>query len=146
MLSIHVAPSVGAFGSAALQSSLHKRSFCLSVSGWIAPSAEGAVTCATFPHSPVCGRTITRGAWRPQVPPRLVIASKVKIHRRGAEAKRSRRERQEIRKWHARPCAFCFLCALCASAVGVDFSKVQNPPQRSSMPRKAIGTVLLSAA
>ena len=32
---------------AALQSLLHKRSFCLSVSGWIAPSAVGEKT----PHS-----------------------------------------------------------------------------------------------
>ena len=30
-------------GSAALQSVIHERSFCLSVSGWIAPSAAGDV-------------------------------------------------------------------------------------------------------
>ena len=41
-------------GSAALQSSLHERSFCLSVSGWIAPSA------ATLSPSPIRDATITR--------------------------------------------------------------------------------------
>ena len=42
-----IAPSVGTGKSrAALQSSLHERSFCLSVSGWIAPSAAGALDCS----------------------------------------------------------------------------------------------------
>ena len=41
----------GADGSAALQSSLHKRSFCLSVSGWIAPSATEAIT-SVLSHLP----------------------------------------------------------------------------------------------
>ena len=54
------------FGSAALQSSLHERSFCLSVSGWIAPSAAGD-NLAHRPLSPVRGRTIARGGRTPQV-------------------------------------------------------------------------------
>ncbi len=45
---------------AALQSSLHERSSCLSVSGWIAPSATAA------PCSPIRGETIARDEPRPQ--------------------------------------------------------------------------------
>ena len=45
---------------AALQSSLHERSLCLSVSGWIAPSATAV------PRSPIRGETIARGEPRLQ--------------------------------------------------------------------------------
>ena len=43
--------------SATLQRSLHIRSFCLSVSGWIAPSAAGSI----YRSLPFAGVTITRG-------------------------------------------------------------------------------------